>query len=61
MPPEQTWPVPQLVLQVPQWLGSLCRSAQVPLQLVWTLEQAQLPLLQLWPPVQAWVQRPQLF
>jgi hypothetical protein len=65
LPPEQVSFGLQVVVQLPQWLGSFCRLAQPllqqvsPVEQIWPL-QAQAPLEQLSGVAQAWPQLPQL-
>ena len=61
MPAAQTWPALQALPQAPQFLLSVCRLAQVPLQSVSPLwqERAHVPAAQTWPALQALPQAPQ--
>ena len=49
----------QALLQLPQWVASLVRSAQVPLQFVLPVGQTQVELVQIIPPEHTVVQVPQ--
>jgi hypothetical protein len=63
MPPLQIKPLGHTVLQLPQWLASVCKVVQIPEQIVWPLEHSalQVPLEQTWPDAQTLVQLPQWF
>ena len=59
----QSSPGLQLTVQVPQWLGSVFKSAQALSQLVFPAEQlpVQPPLSQTWPAAQTFPHVPQFF
>jgi len=58
-PCEQTWVLPHAVVHFPQWVGSVSRSTQTPLQSAVPAGQPHTPCAHVSPPVQALPQAPQ--